>query len=388
MENFEQTSSGAHSVEPVVIPRGVSAPILLNHIRNTAPFLLGENPLPTATSKCFRVLQKLEKNDSISLTHDEYFEMCVSAHFATVGTFVPTDVDNQIRFRLWHPTLDGEIVEKMAVTVQESYFWDITPVTTRYVVSPKKGDLLSGHNGEWFSIAVGAYGATRKRNPRLANDLSQRIICEIEREGRILNELIEAQNGKGILSASMLISHNLGDLNRVLEMWGIVEGDPLFNAAQRTTDKKYCDGAFFAAAELNRNYMALENHRHFTLRSPKALRRSADLLLPLGPYFDAWGKNLVKSGHLSPEEIGTVTEALIDGWNKLLPGTVGYGRAIAGIEEGLGGPRELAKLLPSRLAKQMQTGKLRMVISVPQDKFEGQWNNIALKWIKTNLTYH
>lgn len=375
------------NLEVVTIPRGISPEILLSHIKNTAPYLLGESPYPNAKARCFKILQELEKREDKTLDHASYFEMCVSAHFATVATFVPTDVDNQIRFKLWHPTLDGETLEKMVVTVEESLLWDVLPVTTRFVTSPVKGDAISGHHGEWFSIAAGAYGATRKKDPRRAKDILQKIVCEIEREGRVLSELADAQDGRGVLCASMLIAHNLGDLNRVIEMWGIEEGDPLFEAAARPQDKNYLNGVFRISAELNRLYMANENHRHFTLRAPKALRRDPSLLLPLGPYFDQWGKNLVKSGLLTDVELGIVAEALIDGWVKL-PETVGYARAIAGMEEALGGPRELGKLLPSRLAKQMQTGKMRTIISMPQEKFEGQWNNIALKWLKNNRVYH
>src|SRR6478672_4257215 len=82
------------------IQRGVSAPILLTHIRNTMPYLLGDVPYPEARARCFKILQTIEKNPEGALSHSKYFEMCVSAHFATVASFVPTDVDNQIRFRL------------------------------------------------------------------------------------------------------------------------------------------------------------------------------------------------------------------------------------------------------------------------------------------------
>ncbi len=375
------------SVDISSIRRGVSPEILLTHIRNTAPYLLGDEPYSLAKARCFKILQDIEKSEDKSQDHARYYEMCVSAHFATVATFVPTDVDNQIRFKLWHPTLDAKTIEEMVLTVEESLHWDVLPVTTRFVVSPERGDIISGHHGEWFSIAAGAYGATRKRDPRRAKDILQKIICEIEREGRILSELADAQDGKGVLCASMLIAHNLGDLNRVIEMWGIVDEDPLFIAAARTSDKNYLSNVFHISAELNRLYMANENHRHFTLRAPKALRKSPKLLLPLGPYFDDWGRTLVRSEELTDVELGIVAEALIDGWVKM-PETFGYARAIAGIEDALGGPRELGKLLPSRLAKQMQTGKMRTIISQPQAKFEGQWNNIALKWLRANRVFH
>lgn len=125
--------------------------------------------------------------------------------------------------------------------------------------------------------------------------------------------------------------------------------------------------------------MALENHRNFALRKPKCLRLHASLLLPLGPFFDDWGRSIAQNPQLSEFELGEITEALFDGW-VYLENTVGYARALAGMEAGIkGGLSQLCKLVPSKMAKQLSAGKLRTLTSISQQRFENQWNQFGLK---------
>src|SRR5438105_4521856 len=106
--------------------RGISPAMLLGQVRNTAPFIFDELPATTPYLKTLR-----EAAPDLSLSHLEYYRLCLSAHHGTVATFVPTDVDNQIRHRLWHPGLPLETLEAMADLVLESHAWDPTPVSTR-----------------------------------------------------------------------------------------------------------------------------------------------------------------------------------------------------------------------------------------------------------------
>src|SRR5690349_10572914 len=84
------------------IPRGVSPKILLDQIHVTVPYLLNEK-FPNENSFGYfwtlkntrELLQRL--GGAVDFDHAQYYRLCLSAHYATVGSFVPTDVDNQIR---------------------------------------------------------------------------------------------------------------------------------------------------------------------------------------------------------------------------------------------------------------------------------------------------
>src|SRR5437660_401327 len=80
------------------IRMAISPGNLLELVRNTAPFLFS-GEAPSAASK--RFVRVLRDYDGRSLSQSEYYELCLCAHWATAGTFVPTDVDNAIRWKLW-----------------------------------------------------------------------------------------------------------------------------------------------------------------------------------------------------------------------------------------------------------------------------------------------
>jgi hypothetical protein len=346
---------------------------LVEQVRNTMPYLFAEE------SKGFEAFPYLARmraacaDPDRPLSHEDYFLVCLSAHHATVATYVPTDVDSQIRFKLWHPALPTPVLQQMAEHVRESRNWDWTPVSTRYARSPRSGEKMSGHNGEWFSTAVAAYGAMRKRDAAIAADTAGEILREVQRELTIFSDARAAREGIEMMRAAAVIAHNFGDLQRVLDMWQIEARDPL---ADSFTKAKDCP-AHQAAFELNRRWMAAENHRHFSLRKSRSLRVSPDLLLPLGPFFDDWGTLL--SRRLTPEDLAEVIEALIEGWQWLKGTAVGYCRALAGIEESFpGGLNRLGAYLPVRVLREWKAGALRTGCAVPRRRFEEQWKQMAL----------
>jgi hypothetical protein len=158
--------------------RGIDPKILLSHVENTMPYLFHtQSPLTPYTQI---VLQARSKEH---FTHDEYFALCLAAHASTVATFVPTDVDNQIRKHLWHAPL--QYTEKMARLTLESLSWDYRPVTTRY--QEANHYYVSGHQGEWFSVAVGVYAAHRKSQPSLAEQIKEAILREVRQEAEIFS---------------------------------------------------------------------------------------------------------------------------------------------------------------------------------------------------------
>ncbi len=139
------------------------------------------------------------------------------------------------------------------------------------------------------------------------------------------------------------------------------------------------------AGALNKAQMALENHRHFALRAVKSLRRSADLMLPIGPFFDDWGRVVARHPLLSPTDVAEIVEALVLGWVRLgktpdAPVPLGYPRALAGILDAFpGGMSALSKLIPAKLERDLKAGPLRTLIQVPQSRFEEHRASFAIK---------
>ena len=346
---------------------------LLDQVRTTAPFLFeGEAP-PREGPRSY--LRRLRDYTDGALTLSEYYAFCLSAHWATAGTFVPTDVDNAIRWKLWQDA-SPNLAAAQAELVLEALSWDYTPVTARVARGPG-GELLSTHEGTWFSVAVGAYAACRDKRPELAEKVLAAMKREADREHAIFAALADEGDGLKILKASALIAHNFGDLDRVADQWELPAADPLkraFYDAANPGSPLY-GGLLGWAGELSRKFLAADNHRHYPLREPRALRRSADLLIPVGPFFDDWGRSVARHPLLSREDSAEVVRAPLDGWARL-HGPVGYARALAGIVEVFpGGRSALGKLLPGADRRQLESGPLKAAMDVPQARFEAQWAN-------------
>ncbi|MGZ3698233.1 MAG: hypothetical protein ACXWP5_08865 [Bdellovibrionota bacterium] len=360
------------------LPRGIAPELLLSQIKNTMPYLFepeaGETPLGrTAPAK---VAREFEKSPTQPLSHFEYFRLCLSAHFLTCATPVPTDVDNQIRLKLWPAELPLETALQMAELVLETRAVDFTALTARSTHG------LSGHQGEWFTVSAAAYCALKRDSDPQAKAKSQElfgaIADEVKHHSEVFGSLWRAGEGLSCLKASASIAHNFGDLDRVMDMWEVSADDPLRREFYKLgvvpfdqAGKLRYLGRLWTAGELYKSpidgsAMALENHRHFALRKPRALRSSAALLIPTGPFFDDWGAQV--SRRLDPEQVLEVVDALKQGWLRL-PATVGYGRALRGMgQEKLAS--ELSKIRGARGA-----------LETAQDRFEKKWADAALKWM-------
>lgn len=350
--------------------RGIAPRLLREQVRNTAPFVFFDTASP-ASPGYYGLLVSEEEN----LSHEEYFRLCVSAHWATCSTFVPTDVDQAIRLKLWNSGLSLETLSKMVATVFEALEWDVHPVSTRFVQTHSTNQELNGHAGEWFSIAAAAYGALRRRDASLAADIASRIVIEVQREADVIEALYHEDRPIELLKAVTLVSHNLGDLDRVIDAWRLPEDDPLRRAVYKLG---HGEGAshnawLLFAGELNRRFTANENHRHFALRKPRSLRRHRELLLGVGPFFDSWGERVAMHPALSDGDHKEIIEALVDGWEKL-PKTVGYARALSGfLEKYPGGMSAVCSLTSSKTERVLKSGALRVLCSVPRRRFEEQW---------------
>ena len=419
------------------LSRGIDPELLFSQVKNTMPYLfesgVGETPLghfvPATVLREYEVSLKgtaekgaVEKgvaNDRLrhSLSHFEYFRLCVSSHYLTCGSLVPTDVDNQIRRKLWPAELPLEVALEMAQLVLESRKWDFTQVSSRFVYgaagSPWEKEPLSGHLGEWFTVSAAAYCALEHFADPLAQEKRQELLDqiadEVHRHSEIFGSLWRANDGLSCLKAAASIAHNFGDLDRVMDMWDLNIGDPLrlqfykLGSMPFDPDKKlrYL-GRLWVAGELYKSSidgssMALENHRHFALRKPRCLRQSLALLIPIGPFFDDWGRRVARS-LMSPEGTPSettfeVVEALMHGWDRL-PKTVGYGRALRGIMEI---HPELRPEVRSEVRSEVRPGvrsglrsdfrmealpkvsNFRSVLEIPQERFEKNWSDQALR---------
>jgi hypothetical protein len=392
-------------------PRGVAPKILIEQVKNTAPFLFQFSKETLAEPEFSYVKHivdtdaRLQGSDLTQLPHLEYFELCLSAHYATVATFVPTDVDNQIRSRLWAPSVGLETLEAMAELVLKSREWDTRLVSARWLASRKNPAIrLGGHDGEWLSTAAGAYGALRKRSPDIAAKIGAEIIRELQKSADLFKEFHECKDGVSLLMTSALVAHNMGDLDRVLDMWNIENSDPLKQAVykvahiptdiekaeQAQTGKSKVNARFgghlLAAGHLNKAMMALENHRHFALRGARPLRKGTDFLIGIGPFFDEWGARVASHPALNNEEKGLIAEHLIDGFEFLAakngPTPVGYARALAGMLERFpGGSQSLSNYLPAKLARTLKAGNLRTYCVIPKARFEEQMSQAALRFL-------
>lgn len=342
---------------------------LLGLVRNTAPFIF-ETAFPDGAGSSY--LRLLQAARDPSPPPAAYYHLCLAAHWATAGTYVPTDVDNAIRHKLWQEASPQD-TEAMVDLVLAALRWDYSYVTARVARSPS-GQIVSTHEGTWFSVAVGAYAAAKRARSAKAEEVLAAMVAEAEREAGLFRELCEAEDGLGTLKASALLAHNFGDLDRVADQWQLPKDDPLvrslYDAA--SPDSKLFAGWPAHAGKVNQRFMAPENHRHYALRKPRCLRRAAQFLLPVGPFFDDWGAAV--AGGLPAEDVGEVVRALLDGLPRL-PGTVGYARALAGIQERFpGGFEELRRVITAKDARELRAGPLRALCSVSKERFEAQWS--------------
>ena len=346
--------------------------LLIEQVRTAAPFLFSGPEPEGPEHRYLRVLRAYAGGELNAL---RYYELCLCAHWATAGSFVPTDVDNGIRWKHWQSVQPG-LVEEQAKLVLEALAWDHAPVTAK--ITGAGAGRLSTHEGTWFSVAVGAYAACLEARPALSTVVLDAMRTEAAREDRAY-----AAAGGAIerLKASALIAHNFGDLDRVADQWELKPSDPLrlalYDAAK--PGSPLFDGRLGRAGLIHQKHMGADNHRHYPLRCAKALRKSADLLLPVGPFFDDWGRRVGRHPALTPDEIAETVRALTDGWVRLHE-PAGYARALAGILEVFpGGRRALGKLLPAKDQRMLESGPLKAALDVPQMRFEAQWANRLAK---------
>lgn len=359
---------------------GIAPNILLKHVENTAPWLFKPEPgneIQTAgkerayLAKLIFYKKNLNALKNIDLT--EYFHLCLAAHWTTAGTFVPTDVDNQIREGLWKHGEVGKHFEKMAKLTIDSWSWDYSQVTNRKSYNTSRNQVMSTHEGTWLSVAIGAYCALRKnKRDALADQVAEVILAENEKEEKLLLDLQEKRDHINFLRSTALMAHNFGDLDRVIDQWQMSDDDPFKQRIYKLGHKlnsNYSPVLMFAGL-VNKEFLSVENHRHMSLRQPRCLRQSNRYLVPVGPFMDDWGTLLGSDKKLTNADKVEIIAALYEGWTRQ-DLAFGYIRAFRGITQALpAGLDSLEADMPFDLMAEIKKSKFSDLAKVEKAEFE------------------
>ena len=293
----------------------------------------------------------------------DYFAVCLACHHATVGTFVPTDVDTKIRGIAWRESRDPAALRPMLRLALASRQWSEEGVSVRAV----RG--VSGHNGEQWSAIAGGLGRLLELGDKEAADEALAAIeSEIDREQAVFDKTAaEAGAELDLLRLAMTLAHNRGDLTQGMGFWRKTPATaPLMEHLQTR-------GKFDLAVRMyQQTGLSAEGHRHYPLRPVKALRRSPATLLPLCPFLDDWGA--VVAGL---DESHEVLSALVTGCHKI-EGQQGYYRAIAGMKDASPGAFDRAvSRMPNAAQRAVKGGEIRKLIDVSRGSFEAMMRKRA-----------
>lgn len=358
-----------------LVLNGIAPNLLLKDIEVTAPFIFkGEINVDGKERAYLSKLITAKKNlNSLKyLNLSDYFYLCMAAHWATAGTYVPTNVDNQIRFGLWKHRDINQHIEQMAKITIESWQWNYEEVTNRKSFNSKTDEVLSTHEGTWLSVAIGAYNAlvSLKKN-ELAKDVAEIILLEIQKEEKLLTALREQRDHIDFLRTAALIAHNFGDLDRVIDQWEMPESNSFRNKIYKLGHEPHPDYSpiIAFAGQVNKSFLSVENHRHMSMRQAKALRRSKNFLIPIGPFMEQWGRVLGSSSDLSSDEKGEIIVCFFEGY-KRQDMAFGYARAFRGLKSALeNGLESLAASLPFDLVKEIKSSKFSLIADIPEEDF-------------------
>ncbi len=319
----------------------------------------------------------------------DYFALCVSSHFATAGTYVPTDVDAKIRHALWFDQKDREGFRRMVQVALGLADWNVSKVNARFVALEPEwglGPEVSGHDGERLSVWVGGLVAASAKGVRdLAEELEATVMAELRREAAAFERLSRTRGRElDTVRAAGIVTHNVGDVNQALEAGkaGRIRvgcREKITKLAQDGPER--FGGAFARAAAIYRALLSAEGHRNYPLRGPRCLRRSPELLLQVSPFLDDWGRLISTTRLLSDEERLEVVGALAEGCTKVA-GQEAYYRALAGLDQELPGglfSKSVTKRLRTAGRKALMSAELRRKVATARRSFESSYVTRAAK---------
>jgi hypothetical protein len=297
----------------------------------------------------------------------DYFALCLAAHFASVATYVPTDVDTKIRGALWSDQRDRDELARMLAIALDLSLWDLRGVSARIVDVDEHGPV-SGHDGERLSVWCGGMlGLLAAGDDAGSARLEEEIDAELAREA-LAFDAVAREPGREVdlLRLAAVLTHNAGDVAQ-----GLAGEKGRFADLARERFDRY-GGAFGRAAAIYRAILAPEGHRNYPLRATKLLRAHRDLLLPIGPFLDDWGARLATWPAWGARERAEVLSAIVTGCRKV-PGQESYYRALAGFEGAHRQGLESSELLAhsgSAVRRELKDPVLRRKVAVPRVSFE------------------
>jgi hypothetical protein len=364
--------------------RGVKPSLISSQVRNTAAWAL-EGPIDWPGHSWRRALRSAVE---IPHGHDgdgAYLRLLLAAHHATVATFVPTDVDSHIRFHAWQRCETVDELRVAAAVLEETAAWDPAEVSAR-VVSVDGVGAISGHDGEWMGVRAGALGRALALDDAATADAQTAFLdAALERHAEAFARVQRAR-GSELLALEVVatIAHNLGDLSRVVDTW------PVKSAAAGALRRRYVklghetdgDPRFALAGRIYKRAMASENPRFLGLRAARSLRVHRDLLLGIGPFFDAWGEVIARHPSLDDDAPGgdlggrgAALAALVQS-HLAAPTVQGFLRAIAGFHRAApGGVERYADKVAARERGSLRAGAIREALGVDRERFEARMVN-------------
>jgi hypothetical protein len=358
---------------------GIAPNLLLKDVENTAPFLFEGEIQTEGKDRAYLAKLVFYKKNLSNLKHinlTEYFHLCMAAHWATAGTFVPTNVDNQIREGLWkHKDIQAHIDWMAKITI-DSWGWNYEQVTNRKSYNPNNGQVMSTHEGTWLSVAIGAYNAlVKNKKMTLAQEIADVILAEIKKEQDLLIELREKRDHINFLRSAALMAHNFGDLDRVIDQWQMPQDDPFRNQIYKLghqLNPNY-DPILAYTGAVNKRMLSVENHRHMSMRQARCLRRSYKFLIPVGPFMDEWGQTLGVAHNLSLAEKAEILVCFFEGF-KRQDMAFGYARAYRGLLQALpDGLNTLLDYLAFDVVAEIKKSKFQQMAAITQEEFENDF---------------
>lgn len=357
-------------------PRGVLPSLLLQQVRNTAAWAFADQA-ETGWIRALEAAPALDERYTSAEARADWLRILLAAHHCTVGTFVPTDVDSQIRHHVWAACRNADELRPLSQVAAEAALWDPRPVSARTVELGADG-VLSGHAGEWLSVQAGALGrALALGCGDVVESQVAAIDAELEREARAVIARVDRRSGGELDTCRVIVTvaHNLGDLSRVVDAWpaGTPRADEFrarYVRLGHDAPERF-GGAFALTGDVNKAVMAIESHRFLPLRTPRALRQDRGLLLPFPPFLDAWGEGLAR--RLDADALAEVVAALHEGHAQYDKQTA-WARALRGIDSASpGGLNRLLGQTPARLRKLTTAGPVRELMAIDRERFEARW---------------
>jgi hypothetical protein len=100
------------------------------------------------------------------------------------------------------------------------------------------------------------------------------------------------------------------------------------------------NGVYGQAKAVYSKLLSAEGHRNYPLREAKCLRQHTDLLLPINPFLENWGRTVATHSSLSHNDRVSIVRQLLRGCDSTqrawcVPNQIGYYRALYGISSAI-----------------------------------------------------